>query len=864
MLRKFLLHRLNFLSIFLLISFNSIFLAKEKISPIPNGVSIYQLDNGIQVLLIEKPSLPMTGINTLVKVGSAYENFATSGMSHMLEHLLFNGTTTLTQKELYDATDKIGGYNNANTSEYYTNFMMVTPTENIIEGMKLQAGMLFDSTIPEDKFEKEKGIVLEEIAKSLGNSSEQIERNILSIIYKGHSLSLPTLGTYETIKNMNRNDVYNFYKNYYVPNNMIISVVGNFNSDEMLKNLNEIYGKQKPGTINTVKNSELNSGYEIIPIIINDEKIFHRFYKGEKTQLQLFFNLPNPENLEFFEELNLLLENETENLKSNLNNLFKGDIEGLEFKTREFKIKNHLQATVILNSEKNINAINDTLISFLNSTKFNLTDEIIESEKTKAKTAFQQNIEKPHMFGIYNADHLSQYGIESILNSYSGEGINLAAEEINEFKIDEYPIVIIQHPNSESISEVQNNLQIPILFENSNGAEIIAKQNPGSGLLAIHYLLKNKAAYEEKYGKDAAKILHDIFGQRMKNSEVLNQSLKFGFEFTVNDNPFIPMDNIYLSPEFGYIRVEGLADNIEEAIKFLNDQMLNFIPTQDEFAKVTGKSKMPAMMGHGNPTQKMFEKKVDEILYTEEKYNPSKTELTYENLLEFTKYYFNPNNIIVSVVSKELPENISKYFSEFSKPKLDGAINNSAFEKEFKKISEAINVDENIGGEQSFIYYGFQKNVEPNDKPALEVLSMLISDKIIFDVREKQGMAYRMNAGVEIKNDKAMFNINLGTRPENVEKLIPQLSNFFTEKYLGKITQDEIDKSVNMYLGKVMFRRLSSINQAYYLAHSKYFHNDIFYDSKSIESLKNVKVENINEVVKKYLKVENPIKIIVK
>jgi len=195
-------------------------------SSLPKGVYVFQLDNGIQVLLIQKNNIPMVGINTVVKVGSAYETFATSGMSHMLEHLLFNGTDNLTQKQLYDETDLIGGYNNANTSEYYTNFMMVTPSDKIKDGMRLQSEMLFNSILPENKFEKEKGIVLEEIAKTLANPQAQVERNVNSIIYKNHALSLPTLGTYETIKNMKRNDVYDFYKNYYVPNNIIINVIG--------------------------------------------------------------------------------------------------------------------------------------------------------------------------------------------------------------------------------------------------------------------------------------------------------------------------------------------------------------------------------------------------------------------------------------------------------------------------------------------------------------------------------------------------------------------------------------------------------------------------------------------------------------
>lgn len=149
----------------------------------------------------------------------------------MLEHLLFNGTTNRTQKQLYNQVDRIGGYNNANTSEFYTNYMMVTPAEHIQTGMKIQADMLFNSTLPPEKFAKGKGIVLEEIARSLTNSNEQLERNITSVLYPRHALSLPTLGTYATIESMQQDAVNDFYKNNYVPNNMILSAIGNFQAD---------------------------------------------------------------------------------------------------------------------------------------------------------------------------------------------------------------------------------------------------------------------------------------------------------------------------------------------------------------------------------------------------------------------------------------------------------------------------------------------------------------------------------------------------------------------------------------------------------------------------------------------------------
>ena len=851
-----------FLLLCLILTSNLTF-AQNNITPLPEGVSIYQLDNGLQVMLIEKPSLPMVGINTIVKVGSAYENFTTSGMSHMLEHLLFNGTSTMTQKELYDSTDIIGGYNNANTGEYYTNFMMVTPSENILEGMKLQSAMLFDSEIPEEKFEKEKGIVLEEIAKSLSKSNEQIERNILSIIYEGHALALPTLGTYSTIKNMDRNDVYKFYKNYYNPNNMIISVIGNFNSTKMLDDIKQLYGNIKPGIVEQASNIKLATAFDVCENY-NAGKVFHRFYNGDNTHLQLFFELESPGNLEFFELLQLILDNSKDRIKAELKKKYGDQIEGVEFSTRQYPALNYLEASLILKDEKNINAVQKSFYDLIAQLKLEIAKETISNEAVKTRTKFLQNTEKPHMFGIYNASLFAEYGIEAILSSYTGKGFTLAAEELQKFELSNYFVTIIQHP--EIKNEVSNKLidaEIKVIESDGKRATIISKQTKASDLLAIHYLIKNKSMYESKYGKDAAKLWNDAFGKRMEKPEIQKTSSKYGFTFTVNDNPFIPMDNIYLSPEFGYIRVEGLADDIEKAVKFLNNQMLSFVPNKEEYENAKEESSRPSMMGHGNMAKKMFDDKLNSILYEDETTQSEKTELSYADLLSFGKEYFSPSNMIISVVSPASSNKIEEYYSGFSaKTKIIDTT--TGFIKSYKNILGAEKVEISGGGEQSYLYYGFQKEVNRNDIPALEVLSFLLSDEIIFDIREKQGLAYQMSAGVDIIKDKAMFFINMGTRPENVENLLSQFPNFFNKDFSNKVNDTAIKKSVNMYLGRMMFRRLSSINQAYYLGHSKYFYNDINYDTNSLEEIKKVKTADVIRVIDTYMNIENPIEIYVR
>ncbi|GBD86243.1 putative zinc protease AlbF [bacterium BMS3Abin03] len=833
---------------------------------LPKGVYILQLDNGLKVLLIENPALPMVGINVVVKVGSAYETFATSGMSHMLEHLLFNGTDSLTQKELYDATDRIGGYNNANTGEYYTNYMMVTPAENIYEGMKLQADMLFHSTMPGKKFEKEKGIVMEEIAKSLANPEEQAERNISSIIYKGHALSLPTLGTYATIKGMKRDDVYSFYKNFYVPNNMIMSVIGNFNSEDMIEKIKKVYGIISPGNINLHESPNWGTGFEQPK---NNSKIagetYHRFYKGTQTQVDLVYNLPGNLPSAFFELLDLSLSIKKDSLKNYLDEKYPGAISDISFSTRTNPVKKYLTVTIKFKNDSALINITDYFIDKMKKQNLSLAPEIITTEAVKTRTDFYKYIEKPHYFGIFNADEIAEYGIESIFESYTESGYFEAGKMLNGFSIVSEPAVIIQHSfvSNESTAG-KKSIQINLFKNGAKKPVVIAKQNSISELLAIHYLIKNKAYYESKYGRNAAMIWHDTFGQRMESPENKKESINYGLTFTVNDNPYIPMDNIYLSPAFGYIRVEGLADDVSGAINYLNTQMLNFVPTNDEYEKASQKSQLWAMMRHENKAMKLFNDSYQKIIFKPKKYSYPSEELTYEKLLEFGKEYFNPQNMIISVVSPESIENINNDFYNFYKNDNVPLVDEPAYRREYKDITREYTVEDTVGGEQSYLFYGFITQVDEYDKPALKALSLLLGDKIIFDIREKQGLAYRMSAGINVIKDKALFYINMGTRPENVDNLIPQFPQFFTKEYAKSFNADELIKRVNMYLGRMMFRRLSSINQAYYLAHSYYFDGDIYADEESLAELKEVTIDDVKNVADKYLKVTYPVKVVIR
>ncbi len=826
---------------------------------LPEEVSIFQLDNGVKVMLIENKALPMIGINTAVKVGSVYENYATSGMSHMLEHLLFNGTEKFTQRELYDATDLIGGYNNANTSEFYTNFMMVTPTENIEKGIEIQTQMLFHSILPKENFKKEKGIVLEEITKSLAEADEQLERNIISVIYEGLSNSFPTLGTYQTIEHMQRDDVYNFYKKYYIPNNMLVSVVGNFNSKEMLKMIDKYFGQIAPKEIQESDFSEVKDYFPK-----SDKK--YRFYDGENEDVRLFYQL----SASFNYELSTLLETQLPKLNDELKNFLKKS-NNIELSAKTFlrtkPAVSYLEIMLPISESNLANSLIDSISTFLENYIFSIQEDELAKIITKERTAFLMNIEKPHMFGIYNADIIANEGFEAVLRKFNGNSFKNASFELGRIITISKPILLIQKPKVSQTAEKQDSSNSEIktsqIPQKSGNAQIIVRQNPQSNLLAIHILLKHKTEYENRFGENAAFVWHEAFKEHLKSEEFSNEIAKNGIVLTSNDNPFIPMDDIYLSDDFGYIRIESLGDNIPEVVNFMNKNILDFEPTEEEFNSAVMSFQRGQMMKKTNPAQTMFSLILDKTLYNS-KIEKVKSPLLFDTIKGFGKRYFIPQNMIISVVSKLPTEEIEKLYSDFKKS-VPKDFNSNPIEKvTFRENQTPIETVEKVKSPRAFLYYGFIKQIEESEKSAILALSLILQDKITFDIREKQGLAYNMGVGIELRENSAMFYINMGSQNKNVEILTKQFPEKFTRKYLGEITQEELTKRINMYLGKMMFRRLSSINQGFYLGESFYYQNDFEFDSKVLENLKKVTLAEVQKVADKYLSPANEIKIVVK
>ena len=198
---------------------------------------VTRLRNGMQVVLQADKSAPLVTCVVGVKVGSAYEGETTNGLTHFLEHLLFDGTEKFSREALKAEYDSHGIYFNAFTREDYTAYEIVAPRDFIGVGIRAQAQQLLHSTFPDIEFPKERKVVIEEIKKDEDNPSSQASDLFNKAFYKGTPYGRPVIGYDTLISSVPRDSVLRFYRDHYVPSNMVAAVVGDFERKAILAEL---------------------------------------------------------------------------------------------------------------------------------------------------------------------------------------------------------------------------------------------------------------------------------------------------------------------------------------------------------------------------------------------------------------------------------------------------------------------------------------------------------------------------------------------------------------------------------------------------------------------------------------------------
>jgi predicted Zn-dependent peptidase len=203
------------------------------------------LPNGITVIFEKKPIETVT-IEILVKAGSNYESKKLSGISHFIEHVLFE-TKTRDAGNVSAEIDKIGGEINAFTWKENTSFFIKVPKKHFNLALEVLSDIIKNPIFKEESIERERKIILDEI--KLWKDEPMYYQWVLfeKTLFNESPIGNPAYGNDESVSKINKHDLINFYKRYYVPNNMIISIVGNIDGvfNKIDKKFSDFYGELK-------------------------------------------------------------------------------------------------------------------------------------------------------------------------------------------------------------------------------------------------------------------------------------------------------------------------------------------------------------------------------------------------------------------------------------------------------------------------------------------------------------------------------------------------------------------------------------------------------------------------------------------
>ncbi len=189
-----------------------------------------QLGNGIRLVMEEIPASRSVAFGVWVKVGSRNENESTNGISHLIEHMLFKGTEKYGVKEIAEIFDGIGGNVNAFTTKEYTCYYTKVLDEHLPIAVDVLADMFFHSKFDPEELQKEKSVILEEIAMYEDAPDDLVHDLVAKAAYGDHPLGYSILGTEPNLERFEPDDLREYMKSHYFLENTVISLAGHIDS----------------------------------------------------------------------------------------------------------------------------------------------------------------------------------------------------------------------------------------------------------------------------------------------------------------------------------------------------------------------------------------------------------------------------------------------------------------------------------------------------------------------------------------------------------------------------------------------------------------------------------------------------------
>jgi len=834
----------------------------------------FELDNGLEVLTKESHGGPMVACIVTVGAGARWEDEASFGASHLLEHMAFDGTAARSREDINEGIKEIGGYLNAFTRREYTCYILLVPSEYLSEGLRIQADMLYASTLPAEEFEKEKLVVLEEMRKDMDSGSYEGEKLRRAALLGGTPYEHPVLGSFETIEAQTRESVYDYYRRQYVPANSRVFLVGDFDPEKIGGMMREIfgpYGGDKPAAPKAVELDwpekpefdwiHVTEGQTRVSLTWPAPGIESGRYPAQLVMASMlsdahrspFAGLDASVDVELYEGFSLVtmeievgdrpLPELLADLASRMpalrswnppEDLVAEAAHGLRVEDSFLADTYHYfammkSAELHLGGFPYLSDYLDRLQSMksrdvrraLEGSLLGGSPKILVMSQEEAPGSADSELSSPALEVPLSAFAGSAWRPRRLLNPPSGKWARaralLAAGVARKAK------------GPETLRE-----QLP------NGMTLLVKSDPGSEVFAAHLLIEGRSLLEPKGEAGMVDLMQRLLSSgtiRHSGEEIDAKLSSMGARLKVSDNPWIPFDDYYSREDFSFIRLETLDESAEEALDLVAELVGEASFPDSAFERERGKMIGALAMGGTDPGKEARQAAREAIFGGGPRSRAiagttaSLASIRVEDLRAFRGRYYDPRRMILSVVTG-LPaaEAIGSMRRAFGAlPAGEGSLPPTALASGPARIARPMD-------KKQVALRALRILPEASELDAsLPALVSILSARMGLELRERKGLAYSVGASLQSlpglapqERGFSLLTLAMSTSADKREQARAGMQEQIRRMVEESPSRREIVRAVNGAWGRLLMRNLSRIYQAYSMGLAAYLGEDPF------------------------------------
>src|SRR5687768_3609835 len=210
------------------------------------GVREEILDNGLKVLIHEVHTAPLASVWCWYRVGSKDEGPGLTGVSHWVEHMNFKGTTNIPREKIKGIIEQYGGYWNGYTWIDQTTYTETATSAALDHMLFIESERMANCLYDPADCESERTVIISELQGGENDPDQLLDQEVTATAFRAHSYRHPTIGWLSDLESMTREDLYAYYRRFYVPNNATVVIVGDIDTDDALRGVIKHFGPIQP------------------------------------------------------------------------------------------------------------------------------------------------------------------------------------------------------------------------------------------------------------------------------------------------------------------------------------------------------------------------------------------------------------------------------------------------------------------------------------------------------------------------------------------------------------------------------------------------------------------------------------------